>query len=103
MPVKRRKMKGGRTVRTIAGINPLERSNAMMNPVASQPKSLWERVKNFAKQHKLLSRGLDAVSGMVGDKYAPLVKGASSIASSYGYGKRKRRARAQKGAGVVRF
>jgi hypothetical protein len=82
----KRKMRGGKT---IGGINPVNRSNALLRPLQT-PLSTWDKIKNFAKQHKIISRGLKAVSGMVGDKYSPFVNAGANFAESYGYGKKKR-------------
>ncbi len=91
---RRRKMKGGATasISGIGGINAPYRSSVMFRPNVSTPSatmSTWDKIKNFAKQHKLISRGLSAIGGMVGDKYKPIFDAGSGIASSYGYGKRK--------------
>ncbi len=83
----RRKMRGGKI---IGGINPVARSNVLARPAVPTPMSTWDKIKNFAKQHKVISRGLKAVSGMVGDKYAPIFNAGSSLAESYGYGRRRR-------------
>ncbi len=83
----KRKMRGGRT---IGGINPIARSNNMARPQVPTPSSTWDKIKNFAKQHKIISRGLKAVSGMVGEKYSPFVNAGANLAESYGYGKKKR-------------
>lgn len=100
MPRKRSSMSGGSTMR----LQPRAVSNMMNRPAVPTPMSTWERIKNFAKQHKLVSRGLKAVGGVVGDKYAPLFNAGSSLAESYGYG-RRRRGRKQMGGSskVVRF
>lgn len=93
---RKRKMKGGAPP---AGFKPSARavSNMMNSPAVPTPMSTWQRIKNFAKQHKILSRGLSAVGSMVGEKYAPIFNAGSTLASSYGYGKRKRK---QKGGMV---
>jgi hypothetical protein len=83
----KRKMRGGRT---IGGINPVARSNNMARPQVPTPSTTWDKIKNFAKQHKIISRGLKAVSGMVGEKYSPFVNAGANLAESYGYGKKKR-------------
>jgi hypothetical protein len=101
MPKRRSFMSGGAQG---LRLQPRAVSDMMSRPAVPTPMSTWDRIKNFAKQHKLVSRGLKAVSGMVGDKYAPLFNAGSELASSYGYG-RKRRGRRQIGGSskVVRF
>ena len=66
--------------------------------------STWQKIKDFAKKHKVISRGLKAVSGMVDNKYSPIFSTASGLAESYGYG-RKRKPKMIGGASnkVVRF
>jgi hypothetical protein len=87
------KQKGGRSIVSIGGINPVERSNIMNRSSVPTPMSTWERIKNFAKQHKLISRGLSALGGIVPAEYKG-VKGAfdagSAFASSYGYGRKRK-------------
>jgi hypothetical protein len=87
----RRKMRGGRT---LGSIKPATFTNALIRPTAQAPQSTWEKIKNFAKQHKLVSRGLSALGGIVPAEYKG-VKGAfdagSAFASSYGYGRRRKR------------
>lgn len=102
----RRKMRGGAVIRprTIGEINPVARSNLMNRPAVPTPMSTWEKIKKFAKDNKIISRGLSAVSGMVGEKYKPIFTTGSALASSYGYG-RKRKPKMMGGASnkVVRF
>ena len=52
----RRKMRGGSMV------NPRQMSNMLNRSAVPTPMSTWQRIKNFAKQHKLVSRGLYALS-----------------------------------------
>lgn len=95
-----KKMKGGRT---LGGINPIARSNMLPRPQVPTPMSTWDKIKNFAKQHKVVSRSLKAISGMVGDKYSPLVNAGASLAESYGFGRRRKARKQMGGRKIVRF
>ena len=48
-----------------------------------------KRAGSFIKSNKLVSRGLNALSGVVGPQYSGLAKTASGVASSLGYGRRR--------------
>ena len=60
-----------------------------------------KRAGSFIKSNKLVSRGLNALSGVVGPQYSGLAKTASGVASSLGYGRRRVRGGALSLAGVV--
>jgi len=62
-------------------------------PTATSSPSTWERVKGFLKTHKVISRGLAHLAKMDRlKKYSGRISTASNVASSLGYGRRKRRA-----------
>ncbi len=94
-------MRGG-SVRAIGGINPVARSNVYARP-AVPTMGVWDKVKKFVKDNKLVSRGLKAVGGVVVSKYSPLFSAGSSLAESHGWGRRKGRRQMGGSSKVVRF
>lgn len=53
-------------------------------------KQVLQKVHDFVKKHKLVSKALAAVTPFAGS-FAPLASGASAGASALGYGRRRRR------------
>lgn len=53
------------------------------------------KVHDFVKKHKLISKGLAAVTPFAG-ALSPLTTGASAGAAALGYGRKKRRRRIRK-------
>lgn len=60
-------------------------------PVRSAPVSTLQRIKDLLKKYKVVSRGLSGLSHVL-PQYATPLSGLSGVASSMGYGRRRRRA-----------
>lgn len=58
-------------------------------PVRKPPSTL-ERMKNFLKKYKLISRGLTGLSHVLPNYASPLT-GLSGVAGSLGFGRRRKR------------
>ena len=82
--------KNPKNSKNIGEINPVERSKTLNAPAVPTPMTTWEKIKKFARDNKLISRGLKAVGTLAGDKYNPLFSAGSSLAESYGYGRRRK-------------
>lgn len=95
-----RKQKGGALALPRRAIGPIRAPPPPPKPPA-KPKTLFERAKDFLKQHKLVSKGLNFGADLLSktDNYkhlAGLAKGAATAAELSGYGKRKRRSTKRK-------
>ncbi len=65
------------------------------------PKSLWQRAKEFLKEHKIISRGLSGIQDIASKSeslkdWAPYIGTAKDLASISGYGKKKKQKRKHK-------
>ncbi len=97
MPAKKKKMGGAMrpAVKKLVKmeLNKLKLGNGkpMRKKGKKEEESLFSKGVKFAKEHKLLSRGLSLIPH-------PLAKAASSLAGYAGYGKKKR---VKKGKGLI--
>lgn len=54
---------------------------------------LFRKAKDFVKSNKLVSKGLNALSGALPAQYSGIAKGAAETAAAYGYGRRNKMGR----------
>ena len=58
--------------------------------MAPAQRSMLSRISDFLKKYKVISRGLSGLSGVLPQYSSPL-SGLSGVASSLGYGRRRKR------------